>query len=198
MPTLAMPRTLLTAAEFARMPNPHDGSRQELVRGEVLTMPPPSRTHGRVQINIGGLLNLFVNERMLGQVTVNSGIITETDPDTVRGPDVSYWSNERLPPGAATGVYPIVPPDLCVEVVSPGNRPKRMQEKIADYFTHGVRMVWIIDPEMRTVTVYRSPDEGRTLWEDAELSGEEVVPGFRCRIAQLFPPLTPSPLNGAT
>jgi len=203
MPTLTIPRTLVTAAEFARMPNPREGSRQELVCGEVITMPPTGFAHGLIQVEVTLLLGAFVREHLLGLVTANSGIITSSDPDSVRGPDIAFWTKERLPQGTATGVYPIVPPDLCVTVIPPGNRPRRMQEKIADYFAHGVRMVWLIHPEMRTVTVYRSAEEGRTLWEDAELTGEDVIPGFRCRIAQLFETLPTAalpqepPLNGA-
>ena len=186
MPTVT--QELLTAEEFSRLPNPIDGSRQELVRGEVITMPPPSHVHGRVQQSIGLRLGIYLLQHPMGQITQNSGIITETGPDSVRGPDVSFWSLERMPLDAEPVVYANVAPDLCVEVLSPGNRPRRMQEKIREYFASGVRMVWMVNPELRTVTVYRHPEEGKTLWEDATITGDDVIPGFSCRIADFFPP----------
>src|SRR5207249_4297108 len=86
------PTKLLTAEEFFRLPEPPDGSKQELVRGEIVTMPPPGFRHGDVQLAIGSLLRQFVRANRLGRVTVESGVVTEDDPDTVRGPDVSFWS----------------------------------------------------------------------------------------------------------
>ena len=82
--------------------------------------------------------------------------------------------------------YPDVAADLCVEVLSPGNSLRRIREKLREYFARGVRMVWIIDPEDRTITVYRSVDEGRLLHENATLDGEDVLPGFSCRVAEFF------------
>jgi Uma2 family endonuclease len=119
-------------------------------------------------------------------VTVGSGLVTERDPDTVRGPDVSYWSYERLPADQEPEGYPEVAADLCAEILSPSNRPGKMREKVREYFTRGVRMVWLIDPEDRNVWVYRAPDEARVFHEGATLSGEDVLPGFSCRVSDLF------------
>src|SRR5947209_7434323 len=88
---------LLTAEEFARLPNPPDGSRQELVRGVVITMPPPGFRHGKVQIRVGTKLQTFLGANPIGRAVVESGARTEIGPDTVRGPDVSFWSFQRLP-----------------------------------------------------------------------------------------------------
>ncbi len=176
---------LITAEEFARMPDPPDGSKQELVRGEIITLPPPGGLHGVCCSKADRHLGNFVEANHLGTVAANdTGIITEHDPDTVRGPDVAYWSFERLP-GVPVG-YIEVAPDLAVEVLSPGNRMRQIINKIREYFNRGVRMVWVIDPEERTVTVYRTPDEGRVLHESATLSGEDMLPGFSCRVAELF------------
>jgi Uma2 family endonuclease len=177
---------LLTAEEFAKLPNPIDGSKQELVRGEVITMPPPSFLHGIVQNNVSFLLTSFTRQAKLGRVTVESGVITDTGPDTVRGPDVSYWSYERLPADHVPVVYANVAPDLCVEVRSPSNTPARTTKKVGEYFACGSRMVWVIDPEERTVTIYRKPGDGRVVWEDATLTGEDVLPGFTCAVAEFF------------
>ena len=83
-------------------------------------------------------------------------------------------------------VYPEVAADLCVEVLSPGNRLGEIQEKLREYFARGVRMVWVVQPEDRTVTVYRTADEGHLLHESATLTGEDVLPGFSCPVARLF------------
>lgn len=177
---------LITAAEFARMPDPPDGSKEELVRGVVITMPAPGFRHGEVQVTVASLLRQYARSNRNGRVTVESGLQTEFDPDTVRGPDVAYWSAERLPLDQMPQVYPDVAADLVVEIQSPSSRRQTTQEKIREYLDRGVRMIWIVDPEARTVTVYRQPGEGRHLWRDATLTGEDVLPGFQCRVAEFF------------
>ena len=156
---------LLTAEEFAQRPEPQYGSREELVKGVVQEMPMPRFRHGKLQLRVGRLLAEVVDKQALGHVATETGVITELDPDTVRGPDVAFWSKERLPLDAHVEVYPDVAPDLCVEIRSPEERPKRMRAKLCEYFACGVRMVWFIDPEAQSVTVYRQADEGRVLWE---------------------------------
>lgn len=177
---------LVTAAEFARRPDPPDGSKEELVRGVIVTMPPPGFRHGEVQLAIGSLLRQYVRSNRSGRVTVESGLQTEIDPDTVRGPDVAFWSAERLPLEKTPEVYPDVAADLVVEIQSPSSRRQTTQGKIREYLDRGVRMVWIVDPEAHTVTVYRQPSEGRLLWHEATLTGEDVLPGFQCRVADFF------------
>jgi Uma2 family endonuclease len=177
---------LLTAAEFARMPEPPDGAKEELVRGVIVTMPAPGFRHGVCQTNIASLLHTHARATRCGRVTVESGLQTEFDPDTVRGPDVAFWSNERLPLDQMPEVYPDAAADLVVEIQSPSSRRRTTQEKIREYLNRGVRMIWVVDPEVRSVTIYRQPSEGRLLWEDATLTGEDVLPGFQCRVAEFF------------
>jgi Uma2 family endonuclease len=177
---------LLTAEEFARLPEPPDGSKQELVRGVIVTTPIPSFRHGEVQATVGFILKLFLRSNPIGRVVVESGLVTERDPDTVRGPDVSFWSAERLPLDQTPEVYPDVAADLCVEVLTPSSSRRDMNDKVREYLARGVRMVWVVDPEARSVTVHRQPDEGRVLLESATLTGEDVLPGFSCRVAELF------------
>jgi Uma2 family endonuclease len=177
---------LITAGEFARMPAPPDGSKQELVRGVIVTMPPPGFHHGVCQVRVASLLDGHARANRQGRVTVESGLITEQDPDTVRGPDVSFWSFARLPEDQRPEGYPDVAADMCVEILSPHRRLRTILEKLREYFARGVRMVWVVDPEDRTVTVYRTPDEGRLYHESATLSGEDVLPGFSCRVAEIF------------
>ena len=177
---------LLTAEEFFALPDPEDGSKLELVRGRVVTMTGPGVEHGEVQLALGSLIRVFLLSNRIGRVVTESRIITERKPDTVRGPDVSYYSKERLPlDQRVIGVHTEVP-DLCVEVVSPSNTKKEMRTKIKEYFFAGVRMVWVVDPEDRSVVVLLAPDEGRTLYDDATLDGGDVLPGFACKVSDLF------------
>lgn len=182
----ATAKRLITAEEFMRMPDPPDGSKQELVRGEIVTMPPPSFRHGICQGNVIALLHAYARSSGLGRVTPESGVITERDPDTVRGPDVTYWSFKRLPVSEVVDTYPNVAPDLIVEVISAAKHLAKVMDKLPEYFERGVSMVWIVDSEERTVRVYRSADEGRVLHTTATLTAEDVLPGFSCKVAELF------------
>ncbi|HEV3438021.1 MAG TPA: Uma2 family endonuclease [Gemmata sp.] len=179
-------KKLLTADEFAKLPNPIDGSKQELVHGEVITLPTPSFLHGVVVGNIGFALETYARQTKSGRVMISSGVITEHGPDTVRGPDVAFWSFKRLPADHVPVVYADEPADLCVEVISPSNTDEKMTRKVREYFASGVQLVWLVDPEERTVTVYRQPGDGRVLWDDATITGEDVLPGFTCPLAEFF------------
>ena len=176
----------ITAEEFYELPEPNDGTKLELVKGEIVAMPMPGVEHGRVQVNISGLIWTFLKTNKIGCVVTESGVITERDDDTVRGPDISYYSKERMPLEKRVVKYNDLPPDLCVEVVSPSNTKRELREKIQEYFSVGVRMVWIVEPEDRSVTVLTSPKQGHTFYEDSELGGGEVLPGFTCKVSELF------------
>ena len=188
MSAIAAPavRTLITAKEFSRLPEPADGLKQELVRGEIVTMPQPGFLHGVVQLNVALQLKGFVKTQNSGRMTVESGLMTEQGPDTVRGPDVAYWSYDRLPRDQTPVGYPEVAADLCVEVLSPSNTTAELTRKVREYLAAGVRLVWVVDPKMRTVSIYRKPGEGRILWDDAAIDGEDVLPGFSCPVASFF------------
>jgi Uma2 family endonuclease len=177
---------LLTAEEFSRLPQPEDGSQQELVQGVVITMLPPKAPHGACCAKIIRRLGNFVETNKLGSAFCNdTGFITERDPDTVRGADVAFWTTERLP--ALPQGYIEVLPDLAVEVVSPDDHFSRVQKKVIHYLTKGVRLLWVVGPEDRSLTVYRPDRLARILGENDTVSGEEVLPGFSCRVADLLP-----------
>lgn len=177
----------MTADEFFLLPKPRNGVRQELVKGEVIEMPPPGFEHGRVMLNLGYLVKHFLKQHPIGTAVAETGVQTErNEEDTVRGPDLSYYSNERFPLGKRVVKYHDLPPDLCVEILSPSNTRKELREKIEEYFEVGVRMVWVVDPEDRSALVLTEPDKGQTLYGSAELSGGEVLPGFTCKVAELF------------
>ncbi|MFN7930090.1 MAG: Uma2 family endonuclease [Blastocatellia bacterium] len=103
-----------------------------------------------------------------------------------RLPDVSFISAARIPPdGEPVGSWEIAP-DLAVEVISPNDVYDQVVGKVAEYFAAGVKQVWLISPEYKSVTVYHSPAQSIILFEDEELAGEDLLPGFRCAVRDLF------------
>ena len=140
-------------------------------------MPPPGFRHGEVAAQITFLLKAFVKVHPTGRVIGETGVRTEHDPDSVRGPDVSYWSFKRLPKARKVTTYPKVAADLCVEVRSPTNTLPKLRDKVAEYLRAGVRMVWV---------VYRRAGRGTKLWASEVLDGEDVVPGFSCSVSEFF------------
>ena len=174
----------MTLEEYARLPD-DDLYLEEVSRGLLVREPRPGQEHGRIQFLLGGLLAVFAREHGLGHVVGESGFILQRDPLTLRGPDVAFVSRARTGEAPKKG-WAEYSPDLAVEVLSSSDRPSRMAEKVAQYFEAGTRMVWLIDPEDRTAVVYASPADVRLLREGEELDGGDVVPGFRCPLADLF------------
>ena len=123
------------------MPDPGDGMRHELVRGDLTVMPRPGFRHGRRQLRIASLLDAYGAASKHGRAATDVGLLLERDPDTVRGPDVAYLSAERLPLDQEPEGFLTIAPDICVEILSPSNRRSEMHEKIVEYFQFGVRMV---------------------------------------------------------
>jgi Uma2 family endonuclease len=182
----AVAQKLITADEYFLMPDPPDGSKTELVKGVIVTMAQPGFRHGDIQLAIGSLLRQHARTNGLGRVIVESGVRTDRDPDSVRGPDVSFWSFDRLPADQRPVGYPEVAADLCVEVRSPDQSRRKLLEKVEEYLRSGVRMVWIVEPDDNTVTVYRQPGKGQELSGDTTITGDDVLPGFQCRVAEFF------------
>ena len=110
----------------------------------------------------------------------------ERDPDTVREPDIAYFSAERMPPGVRVPGYAETPPDLVVEVVSPSDTIREVNDKAFMWLGYGVRLVWLVYPDTRTVDVYRSGRAVTTLAEDDFLDGLDVLPGFTCAVSEVF------------
>ena len=175
---------LMTAEEFAAQPQSIDGWKEELHRGEVIRTPIAKCLHGGVQATIGSLLLGAVRLHKLGWVTIGSGVVIDRDPDSLFGPDVSFTSITRHP-NRPEG-YQEIPPDLVVEVLSPDDRRKHVREKIKDYVKNGVKLVWLVDPEMRTVTVYAGSLRGTEIDEAETITGGDVLPEFSCKVAEFF------------
>ena len=133
---------------------------------------------------LGRLLANYVVEHRLGRVyAAETGFRLRRNPDTVRAPDVSFVARSRLQGPVGGPKYFEGAPDLAVEVLSPDDRLREVEQKFAHYFAAGCRLGWLIDPPRDAVTVYRSPGVAvRTLGLDDALDGEDVVPGFTCRV----------------
>jgi Uma2 family endonuclease len=160
--------------------------RCELLHGELVMMSPAGEEHGSITARVTIRLGAFVLERRLGRVFgAETGFVIGRNPDTVRAPDVAFVRAERLSPTPGKGFFQ-GPPDLAVEVVSPNDRASEVLAKVYDWLDAGCRAVWLVDPETRTVTVYRSRSEIRVLATADPLSGEDVVPGFGIPVAEVF------------
>ncbi|RMF28025.1 MAG: Uma2 family endonuclease [Chloroflexi bacterium] len=158
----------------------------ELVEGRIVPMAPAGMPHGIYEGNVYFLLRQFVDRHNLGVVAAGEvGIYTKRHPDTVRGADVVFISHERNRRRSPTGFLDIAP-DLVVEIMSPHDRWSDVMEKLREYFAIGVRLVWIVDPRSRNVLAYRSLTDVREFTADDDLTGNDVLPGFRVRVAEIF------------
>jgi Uma2 family endonuclease len=174
-----------TASELFEMPD--DGFRYELVKGELRRMSPSGSEHGATIVNITVLLGQHVKANKLGVCFgAETGFKIASDPDTVRAPDVAFVSRERIPETGIPRKFWPGPPDFAVEVLSPGDTRREVDEKVADWLDAGARAVWVINPKRRDVTAYRSMTDVTRLSEGDELDGGGVVPGFRCRVSEIF------------
>ena len=178
-------KKLFTAEELLCLPTV--GRRLELVKGKVYEMAPAGGRHGGVGMNAGTDLNVHVRTNQLGRVfAAETGFIIRRDPDTVLAPDVAFISRERMVPEDVPDSFVEMVPDLVVEVVSPGDTRREVREKVEDWLGAGVRLVWVLYPATQTAMVYRSQGDVLDLTEHESLNGEDVVPGFSCRLSDLF------------
>jgi len=158
----------------------------ELLAGQLHMMTPAGYGHGEVTMSIAAAIRDHAVRNRLGTVLVGEpGFVLARDPDTVRAPDVAFISASRLPE-SRRGYYQ-GSPDLVVEVVSPGDRAGELRRKIGDWLDAGTRMVWVVRPERRSITVHRPGAKAQILGEGDTLDGGDVLPGFTCPLADIFP-----------
>jgi Uma2 family endonuclease len=176
-----MPATApLTADELLNLDIP--GKSLELVRGLLVVKEPPGFLHGAVAARLGKVVIDHVDAGGLGLVlAAETGFKLASDPDTVRAPDVAFVRAERVPRPLPNG-YPALAPDLAVEVLSPDDRPGEVLAKVGDWLNGGARLVWVVDPVARRARVYRQDGSEVQLGQDGVLDGEDVLPGFSCRL----------------
>jgi len=140
-------------------------------------------------LNLGALINLFCRKHRLGRVCGADGgfIVLRDGKESLRRPDISFFKRGRLPPGQgwATG-YERIPPDLAVEVLSPNDLVYEVDAKLEEYLRLGVRLIWVVHPATRIVTVIRLDGTTSRLHATDELQGEDVLPGFACSVAEIF------------
>ena len=170
--------TPITQEEF--LENDFEG--YEYVKGELVLMPPPSMKHGEISINVIRYLDLHVYTHQLGHLYTAE--TTFQLGDRVVKPDVAFVLTNRLPEDRHQGSP--VPPDLAVEIVAPSDKHYAVTEKAFAYLKAGTQLVWVIEPVAKTVMVYRSETDFTLLTCEDTLTGEDVVEGFTCSVAQLF------------
>lgn len=174
----------MTAEEFWHLPE--NGTRRALVRGKVVEEMPPGGRHGTVASEIVVRLHAWAASGSRGRVGVESGFVLDRDPDVVRGPDVFYVAPEHVPNEGVPEAFWNVTPDLAVEVVSSSETAGDVREKVRDYLVAGTPLVWVVYPRTREVVVHTPDGLARTYGADATLEGFEILPGFRCDVADLF------------
>jgi len=175
---------LMTAEELLRLNLPN--KRTELVRGVLRVREPAGYQHGDVAATCLAVLHHFVRQHQLGRVfAAETGFTLARGPDTVRAPDVAFISTNRLLPRDTRG-YAEIAPDLVLEVLSPDSRPGDVMEKVGDWLNAGCRLVWIVDPIRRTGQVYRADGTVALLAEGDAFEGEDVLPGLRAELSELF------------
>ncbi len=174
-----------TAEELFWMPE--EDRRYELIEGVLTKMSPTGFEHGDVAQTVGSLLWQHVRAHQLGKVlAAETGFKLASDPDTVLAPDVSFIRQEELDRLGSTKKFWPGAPDLAVEVMSPGDTVRAAQEKAHLWLTHGARMVWVVNPTRRTISVFRPDAAVSVLTEGDALEGQEIVAGFRCTVSEIF------------
>lgn len=158
----------------------------ELERGRVVKLPLGSVRHGFVCANVNGIIGNHLFGSAQGYLcSNNAGVIVERSPDTVLAPDLSFFTDGRTLADMELG-YSVTVPRLVVEVLGSHDTIQRTEWRIGRFLTFGVAEVWVIDPDARTISVYREGENPQLLAATEEVSGESVMPGFRCRGASFF------------
>ncbi|MCO6457874.1 MAG: Uma2 family endonuclease [Pirellulaceae bacterium] len=179
------PQAILSAQQLLELPS--DGQRYELVAGELRVMSPSGWRHGKVVGTMHGLLWQHVSGHHLGLVFgAETGFLLARDPDTVRAPDVAFVDARNLPGREPSEAYWPGAPDLAVEVLSPHDRADDVDEKIRAWLAAGTRSVWVVDPQLRTLTEYRSTGDVTVYTAGQRVDGGELLPGFSCPVARIF------------
>ena len=175
--------TRARATEADLLAIPKDGQKYELVDGEIRVSPTGVR-HGAISLKLGALLLAHASRH--GGHAFDSSTGFRLPGGNVRSPDASYVAAGRLPDDARSDDFGAVAPDLAVEVLSSSERPRHVLDKVGEYLEAGVRLVWVIDPAKAKAIVYRALSDVTELQADDDLDGENVLPGFRCRLSDIL------------
>jgi len=179
---------LLTAEEFYEWANrPENRGRVcELERGRIVEVSRPGKLHGLICANVVGILWNYAIGRKKGYVCSNdTGVIVGRDPDTVRGPDVLFFEDAESV-GQVEEKYGETPPVLAALVLSPNDTHGTVMRRVLELVAFGTRLVWVLDPDARNVIVHYPGNRDRVAEESQELTGNDILPDFRCRVADFF------------
>jgi Uma2 family endonuclease len=158
----------------------------ELERGEIVETPSPGELHGVICFLIVRLLGNYAFQRGKGFLCSNdTGLLVESNPDTVRGPDVMLFAESRALEQMSRKFSDKVP-ELVVEVLSPNDQTTKTNRRISQYLARGVPIVWLVDPEVHSVTIFRPDRAHVVLDETEEITGGEILPDLRIRVAEMF------------
>jgi Uma2 family endonuclease len=173
----------MTADEYLAL---GDIGASALVKGELILMSPSGYDQGWIASNIVWALGNFVKSKKIGRIsTAEAGFFISHNPDTVRAPDVAFVRAERIPAGGQKKFFD-GPPDLAVEVLSPDDRTSEVNAKIYNWLEAGCVQVWVVDPQNKTVTVYRSRREVAVFTLEDTLTADDLLPGFSLPVAEIF------------
>ena len=175
-------RRIATEDDLRAMPE--DGNKYELVDGEI-RMSPGGARHSQVAVKLAARLLAFVQDRRIGFV-FGSDIGFRLPGGNVRSPDASFVSAGRFPDERVPDDFANMAPDLAIEVVSPGDRPRHVLDKVGEYLEAGTRLVWVIDPRKSKAVAYRSLSEVHELGIADALDGEDILPGFSCPLREIL------------
>ena len=182
--TTAKPK-LLTADDLLRLYS--QGVKGELIRGVLHETMPAGMKHGEVVAALLAMLWMHIRPGRLGRVFgSDTGVILETNPDTVREPDVAFVSAEKLPLDVEISGYCPVSPDLVVEIKSPSDSEQEVDDKATMWLSHGVRTALVINPETGTIRVRKPNLPAVTLTMGDNLDVGEVLPGFSCSVREIL------------
>lgn len=176
---------LLTAEEFLHRTD--DGAFTELVRGRIVEMKYPYSAHGYFCCRVAMILGTFVEQHNIGRIGGGgAGVVTEHDPDTVRGPDITFYSYERIPHGPLPEGYWLAAPELVVEIRSPDDHWEDILRIAEEYLSAGVITVAVADPKTQRVHLFSADREATVLNAEDELTVPEILPGFHVAVSRLF------------
>lgn len=181
---MATKTELLTADDLLRLYS--KGVRGELIQGVLCETMPTGREHGEIAANTAFELLSHIKPLKLGVVTTSdSGVRLERDPDTVREPDVAFFAADRIGPKRVSG-YSEVAPDLVMEIQSPNDAHEYVYDRARMWLSFGVRLVWVVHPDSRSVDVHRPGQPVETIDQDGDLDGHDVLPGFGRPVTSIF------------
>ena len=176
---------LLTAEDLWDLED--NAGRYDLIRGELIRVAPAGAPHGKLALRIGSILLAHIDAMQLGDAYgAETGFILARDPDVLLAPDFAYVRSDRLPPQDEQKGFMEVAPDLVVEIVSPSDLSRHVHAKVMEYLGGGVKLVWVIHPDQKEVTVFTPDRRARVLTLGEELDGGDVLPGFRFPLADIF------------